>query len=127
MTDRLEVDRLLRELYAARVGGDLDGVCRTFSRDAKLRIAGTSNGNPIAIPAVGAREIRRWLALMIKSFQLTDHTIQSIIIDGANAAVHWRTRVYSRITGTSVSTELIDMVKVQEGRIAAYTEFFVSR
>ncbi len=127
MTARPEIDCLLRELYAARVRGDLDGVCRTFSHDAKFRIAGTSHGSPIAITAVGAHEIRRWLALMIKSFQLTDHSIQSLIIDGAKAAVHWQTRVYSRITGTNVPTELIDLVNLREGRIASYLEFFVSR
>jgi ketosteroid isomerase-like protein len=127
MTDRIEVDRLLRELYSARVRGDLDGVSRIFSRDAKFRIAGTSHGSPIAITAVGANEIRQWLSLMIKSFQLTDHTIQSIIIDGAKAAVHWRARIHSRITGATVLTELVDLVRVREGRIASYTEFFVSR
>jgi ketosteroid isomerase-like protein len=64
---------------------------------------------------------------MIKSFQLTDHTIQSIIIDGTKAAVHWQARIHSRITGTTVSTELVDLVQVREGRIASYSEFFVSR
>jgi ketosteroid isomerase-like protein len=125
MTNRLETERLLRDFYAARLDGNLDGVCRTFTRDARFRIAGTSHGSPIAITAVGANEIRQWLALMIKSFQLTDHTIQSLIIDGAEAAVHWRTRIHSRITGATVLTELIDLVKIREGRIASYTEFFV--
>lgn len=127
MTDRLEIDRLLHELYAARVRGDLDGVCQTFSRDAKFRIAGVGHGSQIAITAVGANEIRQWLSLMIKSFQLTDLDIQSIIIDSTNAAVHWRARIYSRITGTTVLTELVDLIRVGEGRIASYTEFFVSR
>jgi ketosteroid isomerase-like protein len=127
MIDRLEIDRLLRELYDARARGDLDGVCRTFSHDAKFRIAGTSHGNPVAITALGGDEICQWLALMIKSFQLTDHTIQCIIIDGTEAAVHWRARIHSRITGATVSTELIDLVQVREGRIASYTELFVSR
>jgi ketosteroid isomerase-like protein len=125
MTDRLETERLLRDLYAARLDSNLDGVCQTFSGDARFRIAGTSHGSPIAINAVGANEIRQWLTLMIKSFQLTDHTIQSMIIDGAEAAVHWRARIHSRITGAAVLTELIDLVKVREGRIASYTEFFV--
>jgi ketosteroid isomerase-like protein len=107
------------------VRGDLDGVCGTFSHDAKFRIAGTSQGSPIPITAIGANEIRRWLALMIKSFLLTDHTIQSIIIDGAKAAVHWRTRVFSRITGTRISTELVDLIELWEGRIECYIEFFV--
>jgi ketosteroid isomerase-like protein len=125
MTDRLEINRLLHELYAARVRADLDGVCRTFSHDAKFRIAGTSHGSPITITAVGANEIRQWLSLMIKSFQLTDHITHSIIIDGAKAAVHWQARIHSKITGTTVSTELVDLVQVREGRIASYTEFFV--
>jgi ketosteroid isomerase-like protein len=127
MTDRLEIDRLLRELYAARVRGDLDGVCRTFSHDAKFRIAGTSHGSPIAITAVGVDEIRQWLSLMIRSFQVTDYTIQSIIIDGVKAAVHWQARIHSRITGAAVLTELVDLAQIREDRIASYTEFFVSR
>jgi ketosteroid isomerase-like protein len=127
MTDRFEIDRLLRELYGARARGDLGGVCRTFSNDAKFQIAGASHASPIAITAVGINEIRSWLALLIKTFQLRDQTILSIIIDGAQAAVHWRARIYSRITGATVLTELVDLVQVRDGRIASYTEFFVPR
>jgi ketosteroid isomerase-like protein len=50
-----------------------------------------------------------------------------MLIDGAQAAVHWRAKIYSRITGTTVLTELIDVVAVRDGRIASYTEFFVPR
>jgi ketosteroid isomerase-like protein len=127
MTDRLVIDRLLRELYAARARGDLDGVCRTFSHDAKFQLAGASHASPIAITAVGIDEIRSWLALMLKTFQINDQTILSLLIDGANAAVHWRARIHSRITGVAVVTELVDLVQIREGRIASYTEFFVPR
>ena len=127
MTDRLVIERLLRELYAARARGDLDGVCRTFSHDAKFQLAGASNASPIAITAVGIDEIRSWLALMLKTFQIYDQTILSLLIDGANAAVHWRARIHSRITGVAVVTELVDLVQIRDGRIASYTEFFVPR
>ena len=127
MTDRLVIDRLLRELYAARAHGDLDGVCRTFSHDAKFQLAGASHASPIAITAVGIDEIRSWLALMLKTFQIYDQTILSLLIDGANAAVHWRARIHSRITGVAVVTELVDLVQIRDGRIASYTEFFVPR
>ena len=30
MTDRLRTEKLLQELYAARLRGDLDGICATF-------------------------------------------------------------------------------------------------
>ena len=127
MPDRLEVERLLRELYAARLGGDLEALCRTFAKDARLDIAGTSYATPMAIRAAGLDEIRSWLALLVKTFQLGDQEILSMIIDGEAAAVHWRARIRSKITGATVLTELIDVVRVREGRIASYTEFFVPR
>src|SRR5215470_2573808 len=111
MTDRLEIDRLVRELYAARTRGDLEGVCRTFSNDAKFQIAGASRASPIAITAVGIDEIRSWMALMIKTFQLNEQEVLSTIIEGAKAAVHWRVTIHSRITGASVVTELVDLIQ----------------
>jgi hypothetical protein len=41
--------------------------------------------------------------------------------------VHWRARINSRITGTSVLTEFVDMFEVRNGLIATYTEFFAPR
>jgi ketosteroid isomerase-like protein len=76
---------------------------------------------------VGVAEFRPLLAIMIKSFKLSEQSILSMLIDGAKAAVHWRAKVHSRITGTTVMTELIDVVEVKDGRIASYTEFFVPR
>lgn len=127
MTTRPEIDRLLRRLYVARVAGDLDGVCQTFANDARFEIAGTSQTSPIAISATGLDEIRTWLALLIKTFQMSDHAILSMIIDDAAAAVHWRAKIRSKITGTTVPTDLVDLVQIREGRIAHYTEFFVPR
>lgn len=125
MTDRLQIDRLLRELYGARGRGDLDGLFRIFANDAKFQIVGASHASPVAINAVGISEIRSWLALLIKTFQVKDQTILSMIIEGAQAAVHWRATIHSRITGAAVLTELIDLIQVQDARIGSYTEFFV--
>jgi len=128
MTERVEIERLLLELYAARVRGDLAAVCATFTNDANFQVAGASStASPIAMKAVGVAEFRPLLAIMIKSFKLSEQSILSMLIDGAKAAVHWRAKVHSRITGTTVMTELIDIVEVKDGRIASYTEFFVPR
>jgi ketosteroid isomerase-like protein len=128
MTERVETERLLLELYAARVRGDLAAVCATFTNDAAFQVAGAgSNASPVAMKAVGIAEFRPLLAIMIKSFKLSEQTILSMLIDGNKAAVHWRAKIYSRITGTTVLTELVDVVEVRDGRIASYTEFFVPR
>jgi ketosteroid isomerase-like protein len=128
MTERVEIERLLLELYAARVRGDLAAVCATFTNDANFQVSGASNNaSPVAMKALGVAEFRPLLAIMIKSFKLTEQTILAMLIDEAKAAVHWRAKVYSRITGTTVLTELIDVIEVRDGRIASYIEFFVPR
>ena len=128
MTERVDTERLLLELYAARVRGDLAAVCATFTNDASFQVAGAgSNASPVAMKAVGVAEFRPLLAIMIKSFKLSEQTILSMLIDGGKAAVHWQAKIHSRIAGTTVLTELVDVVEVRDGRIASYTEFFVPR
>jgi ketosteroid isomerase-like protein len=127
MTSRSAIDGLLRELYAARVRGDLQGVCALFSADARFEIAAASQGNPIAVNSHGAGEFRPLLTLLMRTFRITDHVILSMLIDGSKAAVHWQAKVYSRITGAIVPTEFMDMVEVQSGSIVSYIEFFVPR
>jgi ketosteroid isomerase-like protein len=111
MTDRSQVEHLLRELHTARLEADLEHLCRLFASDARLRIAGTSDGKPIAISASRIAQIRSWL---------------SLTVDGARAAGHWRVDVHSKITGTVASTELLDLIEVRDGQIASYIEFFVA-
>jgi ketosteroid isomerase-like protein len=125
MTDRLQTEQLLRELYRARIAGHLDPLCGLFSADAYFRIAGSSDGKPIAIAARGAGEIRPWLSMLLKTFRIANHEILSTVLDGAAAAVNWRADIHSKITGVVVPTELVDLIEVREGRIASYREFFV--
>jgi ketosteroid isomerase-like protein len=124
LTDRSEIHRLLQELYAARVRSDLDGLCRAFSEEATFKIAGISHhAAPIALTAVGIYDIRQWLTLLLKTFQVKDLVMLSIIVENDKASVHWRAKIYSRITGLTVLTELVDLVEVRDGRIVSYTEF----
>jgi ketosteroid isomerase-like protein len=127
MTSRAEIEALLRELYAARARGDLEGVFRLFTTTAKFEIASASHGNPSAVNSTGADEFRPLLTLLIRTFRVSDQAIISLIIEGGKAAVRWRANVYSRITGVTVPTEFIDIVEVDAGRIASFIEFFVPR
>ena len=127
MTDRIEIDRLLRGIYDARVSGDLEALCQAFSNDAVFQIAGAGQSSPISNNAIGVSEFRPLLALMIRAFKLSDHIIFSILIDGSQAAVHWSAKVYSRISGTTTLTELVTLIKIRDGRVVSYTEFFVPR
>jgi ketosteroid isomerase-like protein len=124
MSQQSAVQARLRELYAARVSGDLAAVCACFHDEACLRFAGASGTHPISVAARGAGEFRHLLAIMLKSFTLSEFATISTLIDGQRAAAHWRAKIHSRITGTIVPTEFADLIEMREGRIASYTEFF---
>jgi hypothetical protein len=125
MTDRLQVEQLVRELHAARIDGNLERLCRVYSDEARLRIAGSTDGKPIAIEATGIGEIRPWLSILVKTFRLNQYMILSLSVDGSRAAAHWRVDIHSKITGVMVPTELVDLIDVRGGRIASHTELFV--
>jgi ketosteroid isomerase-like protein len=123
--DRIAIERILQQLYAARLAGQLDPLCELFSPEARFRISGTSSGKPIAIAADGIGEIRPWLAMLLKTFKLSHYDVLSKVIDGASAAVHWRADIHSRITGAVIATELVDLLEFRGGHIASYRELFV--
>ena len=122
--NRLEVEQLLGRLYAARTEGRLDPLCALFASNARFKIAGSSDGKPIAIAAQGSAEIRTWLSVMLKTFKLTRYQLISMLIDGTQASVHWRADIHSKITGVVVPTELVDLVELGDGCILSYREFF---
>lgn len=125
MSDRQQIEQLVRELHTARVEGDLDRLCALYAPEARLRIAGSTDGKPIAIAAIGVTEIRPWLSVLVKTFRLTQYTILSLSVDVPRAAAHWRVDIHSKITGVVVPTELVDLIDVRGGRISSHIEFFV--
>ena len=125
MSDRQQIEQLVRELHTARVEGDLDRLCALYAPEARLRIAGSTDGKPIAIAAIGIAEIRPWLSILVKPFRLSHYTILSLSVDVPRAAAHWRVDIHSKITGVVVPTELVDLIDVRGGRISSHIEFFV--
>jgi ketosteroid isomerase-like protein len=71
----------------------------------------------------GAEQYRPLLAGMIKTFELLDYTIVTMLIDGNAAAVHWRAKFRSNINGQTVETDLFDLVELEDGRVTSFLEF----
>jgi ketosteroid isomerase-like protein len=122
MTSREDIERALRDVYAARQRGDLDAIGRIFAPHARFQMAG-SNASPVAVRVEGAEQYRPLLAGMMKTFEVLDHQIMSMLIDGSKAAVQWRARLRSTITGETVETDLFDLIEMEDGRIRSFFEF----
>jgi ketosteroid isomerase-like protein len=127
VTERGAAERIVRDLHAARVAGDLAGMCRLFTENGRFEIAGASADKPIAIRAQSLAEFRPWLAMMTKVFRLSDYHLISLVVEMPRASAHWRANIYSKVTGVTVPTELVDLIEVRDERIQSYSEFFVPR
>ena len=127
MAERAAAERIIRDLHAARVAGDLAAMCRLFSEQGHFRIAGASADKPIAISADDLAAFRPWLAMLVKAFRVTNYELLSLVVESPRATAHWRADIYSKITGVTVPTELVDLVELEGSRIVAYSEFFVPR
>jgi ketosteroid isomerase-like protein len=122
MSSREDIERTLRDAYAARQRGDLDVLGQIFAPHARFQMAG-SNASPVAARAEGAEQYRPLLAGMIKTFEVLDHNIVAMLIDGSKAAVQWRAKIRSAVTGQTVETDLFDLIEMEDGRIKSFYEF----
>lgn len=127
MTERAAAERMVHDLHGARIAGDLAAMCRLFADHGRFEIAGASADKPIAIRAQSLEELRPWLAMMTKVFRLTDYHLISLVVEGPRLSAHWRVNIFSKVTGVTVPTELVDLLELGDGRIKVYNEFFVPR
>ena len=127
MSERIVAERLIQQLHVARVAGDLTGMCRAFAGDGRFEILGASADKPIAIRANDLREFRPWLSMLVKVFRISNYQLLSLTVEWPRAAAHWRADIYSKVTGVTVPTELVDLVHLNEDSIQTYTEFFAPR
>jgi ketosteroid isomerase-like protein len=127
MADLAPAQRTIETLHAARVGGDLAGMLSVFSADGHYEILGASADKSIAIRAKDLAEFRPWLAMMVKVFRLTNYQLLSLTAQSPRIVAHWRADIYSKVTGVTVPTELVDVVELGDRGIIKYTEFFAPR
>jgi ketosteroid isomerase-like protein len=125
VTERNLAEHLIAELHAARVRGDLVAMCSLFADQGRFRIAGAGADKPIAINTDSLAMFRPWLSMMVKVFRLDGYGLTLLIVEGSRAAAQWHADIYSKVTGITVPTDLVDLVEVSDGRIVSYTEFFV--
>ena len=122
MTSRDDIERTLRTAYEARQRGDLDALAAVFAPHARFRMAG-SNASPIATLVEGAEQYRPLFAGMIKTFEVLEHKVVTLLVEGSKAAVQWHARMRSSVTGETVETDLFDLVEIEDGRIVSFFEF----
>jgi ketosteroid isomerase-like protein len=123
MSDRSGVEKVLRDAYEARVRGDIDTLGRIFADNARFEVAGSSQVSRVPARVEGAAQVLPLIGQQIRTFQLSDLRILSMVIEGSKAAVHWRAKVRSSVTREIADTQLMNIIEVKDGRITSFVEF----
>ena len=121
--DRTNIERTIKDAYAARKRGDVDSIMTMFTDNAHFQLAGAYVASPVAVETMSSGDLKAALSALVATFEWLEQDIQSILVDGDKAAVHWRGKIRSRVTGEVVDTELVDLFELENGRISSFVEF----
>lgn len=120
--DRESVIELIQTFYQSRLTNDVDACVGRFGPNASIRIAGSPRTSPIA-GSSGPDHLRRHLSALIADWEWRSMEIESLLIDGNTVAVHYRLGARYIPTGDIVTSEVMDLITIDDGRIGAYVEF----
>jgi ketosteroid isomerase-like protein len=123
MTDRAEIEQLVRNFYAARVRSDVDEIMRLCDPNLHFELAGEAAASPVPMRVLGTNDFRPHLAELIRIFKFHSYDTITMAIDGSTVAVRTRAEITSTISGRTVVTELADFIEVKDGRIASFVQF----
>ena len=94
-----------------------------FHPDGKFQLAGSKEHTAAAGAARGHGELRTTLAGLIAAFQFVERDIISIVIENERAAVHSRVKLRFVPKDRTVTTDLLDLWKFENGKIVELVEF----
>jgi ketosteroid isomerase-like protein len=123
MADRESMIELIERVYAARGRGDVDDLVRAFHPEAVFTLAGDKTALEVAGRVHGHRALRETMQGFIATFDFVKRDILTALVEGDRAAVHSRLTVRHSPTGETRNTEVLDLVKFQDGKIAELIEF----
>ena len=123
MTDRETIRALIERAYEARRIGDIEATTATFHPDGKFELVGAKALTAAAGTAQGHAAIRATLAGLIASFEFVQRDFVTFIIDGERAAVHSRVKLRFIPKDRTVTTDLLDLWKFENGKAVELIEF----
>jgi ketosteroid isomerase-like protein len=123
MEKRETMLELIRRAYAARGKGDLDGLMMAFHPEAVFTLVGDREAVDAAGSIHGQGALREALGGFIANFQFVERRILSELVEGDRAAVHSRLVVRYNPTNTTRTTDCLDLLRFQDGKIVELIEF----
>ena len=121
MTSRTQIEDTIRDLWGARLQGDLEGTLKGVAEGAVFSLNARGTGEKsMSERSTGKAAIRPVLRQLIENWRFDDWKQISLLIDGEKALLHWTARVTCVPTGKSENFDVFDLIKFQDDKIVDY-------
>lgn len=123
MAQREEMLALVRRAYAARDNDDAEGLVAAFHPKGQFALMGDKAALELTGSVEGHASLRGAFSKFIEDFGFEGREILAELVDGDRIAIHSRVDVRYRPTGKVFSTEILDLFRLQDGKIVELIEF----
>lgn len=123
MTARAHMEKTIRSLYAARIGGDLDGTMKDLAEDAVFSFNGRGTGvQAMSQDCCGKPAVREVVEQLILNWRFDDWKETALLVDGDRLALHWTARVTFVPTNKSATMEVVDLITFRDDKIVSFRQ-----
>ena len=119
---RDDYERLITTFYENRLANDAEACLAHFSPTAAFRLVGTPLP-PADAPPPSPDAVRRQVTDMVHTWEWKKFDLQSIVIDGDRAAIHYRLTTAFKPTRDVMTTDVVDLMTFAGGKVTSFVEF----
>ncbi len=123
MADKAARETVIRDIYDARMRGDIDGILRHTADNVEFSIAGCGASSAIPCSVVGTDALRGVLGQLVSAFEFSNGRVLDLMIEGDRAIVRWSVQVRSPASGEEAQTELVDLIQFADDRVSSYRQY----
>ncbi|GLS17042.1 hypothetical protein GCM10007874_00570 [Labrys miyagiensis] len=123
MSNRDQVEAVVREIYARRCAGDVDGLMAMFGPDPHFRLAGDEILGPLTTEVRGREDLRAILERLTNAWDWRDYRVDTVVVEGNRAVVHSKGTMFYVPKQQSFPTETLDLMTIADGKIADFLQF----
>lgn len=118
----MDTRAVVTALYKAYREGNAEHVASLIHDDIDWIIHGPARVFPFEGPRRGKAQVLEVLGAIAQQFELKRYEHELLIVEGDRAAVLSKTSFVQRSTGRTLSMQIVNFIRVQDGKIIEFRE-----
>ena len=123
MSNRDQIEAVVRETYARRCAGDVDGLMAMFGPEPRFRLAGDEILGDLTVEVRGRKDLRAILERLMDAWDWSDYRIDTVVVEGNRAVVHSKGTMFYVPKKQSFVTQTLDLMTIDDSKIADFLQF----